>query len=174
MPSKNTTKIQTSSHPQGRPSEQASSPPCLTFLPHHPARLCSHSSPGPVGTLDTAPHPMPNALSLHPGESSVAPVMTVCSLASRQGHDVSGPGGLEANTECRQANPEMAEGQAGRPGIQPAAWGSRRKSGGGTCCWGSAQPVGRSGGRLALRTVISISCLLHARHCAKRLHSLTL
>lgn len=86
---------------------------------------------------------------------------------------MSGPGCLEANTKRRQANLGMAEGQAAGPGTQPAAWGTERKSGAGSRCWGRAQPVGGSRGRLAHRTVISIACLLRARPCAKRFHSLT-
>ena len=54
-----------------------------------------------MGIPGTAPHPMPLPCCYTRG-GSVAPVMTLSSLASKQGHDVSGPGCLEANLQVQR------------------------------------------------------------------------
>ena len=61
--------------------------------------------------------------------------MTVSSLASKQGRDVSGPGCLEAN-QVQKGQSLNGRSPSRRTKSPAAALSTRKKSGAGTCCRG--------------------------------------
>ena len=136
-----TAQIETCLNPQDSPCPTIN----LSPIPSTPACLCTSRSAGP-GCPGAAPHPVPRCPVATPRVASGAPCMTVSSLASKQGHDVSGPGCLEANHQVQKG--QSLNGRAPSRWIKnpAAALGTRKKSGAGTCCRGRgcAELVDRS------------------------------
>ena len=107
----------------------------LSPTPSTPACLGTSCSPGPA-CPGAAPHPVPRCPVATSRVASGAPCMTVSSLASKQGRDVSGPGCLEANHQVQKGQSLNGRAPSRWTKNPAAALSTRKKSGAGTCCRG--------------------------------------
>lgn len=128
-----TAQIEPCLNPQGSPCPAINLSPIPSTPAPTPACLCTSCSPGP-GCPGAAPHPVPRCPVTTPRVASGAPCMTVSSLASKQGPDVSGPGCLEANHQVQKGQSLSGRAPSQWTKNPAAALGTRKKSGGGTCC----------------------------------------